>query len=454
MITTQLDEIIRQDQAHIVHPLQHPDDHSRPMIFTEGKGAVLKDIEGREYIDGLSCLWNVNVGHGRHELAEVAYEQMKKLAFVVAYTGSINLPAVELANKLAEIAYPNLNSVYFTTAGAESNESAFKTVRFYWKARGKPDKVKVIARNFAYHGVTLAAMSATGLPAYWKMFEPRVPNFLHIDPPYRLRSKWRDLPEDEFGLRCADLLEEAILREGADTVAAFIAEPVQGAGGVIPPPRTYFPRIREICDKYEVLFISDEVITGFGRTGKWFALEHWGVQPDIMSFAKGVTSAALPLGGIMISDDVRKTIDSVPAESKYMHAATYSGHATCCAVGIRNIQIIEDEGLVENAARMGDRLFSGLKQLESLSMVAEVRGIGLMGAVELAADKEKPEFFDPSLKVGERVFFELKQRGIYTRVRGDAILFAPPLVITPEQVDRVVESTGDALRAVSRDLGR
>ena len=455
MIDTRTDELIRQDQAHIIHPLYHPDEHAQPLIFVEGKGAILKTLDGQEYIDGLSCLWNVNVGHGRPELAEAAAEQMRKLAFVVAYTGAINIPSVQLAEKLTSICYPNLTSVYFTTSGAESNESAFKTVRFYWKAKGKPDKVKVIARHFAYHGVTMAAMSATGIPTYWKMFEPRVPNFLHIDPPYRLRSPFKDLSDDEFGIRTANLLEEAIQREGADTVAAFIAEPVQGAGGVIPPPRTYFPRIREICDKYGVLFIADEVITGFGRTGKWFALEHWGVQPDIMSFAKGVTSAALPLGGILVSDEIRQTIDSVPAESKYMHAATYSGHATCCAVGVRNLQIIEEENLVENAARMGERLLRGLKQeVEGLSIVGEVRGLGLMAAVELMADRDKGEFFDPSLKVGERVFRELKDRGVFTRIRGDAITFAPPLVITEQQIDKIVAATRDSVRAAATPLGR
>lgn len=454
MVATRAEEITRQDLAHLIHPLYHPEEHAHPVIFVEGRGAILKDIEGNEYIDGLSCLWNVNIGHGRTELAEAAAEQMRKLAFVTSYTGSTNIPAVQLAEKLAALCYPKLNSVYFTTGGAESNESAFKTVRFYWKAKGRPEKVKVIARYFAYHGVTLAAMSATGIPAYWKMFEPRVPNFVHIDPPYRLRSPFADLPDDEFGIRTADLLEEAILREGPETVAAFIAEPVQGAGGVIVPPRTYFPRIREICDKYEVLLIADEVITGFGRTGKWFALEHWGIQPDIMSFAKGVTSAALPLGGIIVSDDIRDTINSVPSESKYMHAATYSGHPTCCAVGLRNLQILEEERLVERAARMGERLLSGLQQLWEIPIVGDVRGLGLMAAVELVADREKREFFDPALKVGDRVFAELKRRGVYTRVRGDAICFAPPLVITEDQVDRLVEATRDAIRAVAASLGR
>lgn len=453
MIQTLAEDLTRQDQAHLIHPLYHPAEHEKPVIFAEGKGALLKDVDGNEYIDGLSCLWNVNVGHGRAELAEAAADQMRRLAFATSYTGASNVPAIELAEKLAALCYPTLNSVYFTTGGAEANESAFKTARFYWKARGRPEKIKVISRYFGYHGLTMAAMSATGMQAYWKMFEPRVPNFLHVEPPYRLRCKWC-ADKSACTLQCADTLEERILEEGAETVAAFIAEPVLGAGGVIPPPEGYFLRVREICDRNEVLFIADEIITGFGRTGRWFGLERFGVEPDIMSFAKGVTSAYLPLGGIIVSDGIRQAIDSVPVESKYMHAATYSGHPTCCAVGLRNLQIIEDEGLIERAGRMGKRLLSGLLELNANPIVGEVRGFGLMAAVELAADKEKREFFDPGLKVGERVFAELKRRGVFTRVRGDAVLFAPPFVVTDGQVDTLIEATADSIQAVAAGLGR
>jgi putrescine---pyruvate transaminase len=451
MISTQAEELTRQDQAHIIHPLYHPEEHVRPVIFVEGRGAILKDMDGKEYVDGLACLWNVNVGHGRSELADVAAAQMRKLAYASAYTGSTNVPAIQLAEKLAQLSYPNMNAVYFTTSGAESNESAFKTARFYWKAKDQPDKVKFIARYFAYHGVTLAAMSATGMAPYWKMFEPRVPNFSHIDPPYRLRCKWC-ADKSACTLECADALEQRIAEEGKETVAAFIAEPVQGGGGVIPAPDGYFQRIREICDRNDVLLIADEVITGFCRTGKWFALEHWGVEPDILSFAKGVTSAYLPLGGIMISDEIRETLDAVPAENKYMHAATYSGHPTCCAVGLRNLQIMEEEDLAGRAARAGNRLLAGLNELNGMSIVGDVRGLGLLAAVELVADKEKREFFDPDLKVGERVFQEMKTRGVYTRIRGDAIFFSPPLVITDEQIDTLVSVTRDSIQAVAASL--
>jgi adenosylmethionine-8-amino-7-oxononanoate aminotransferase len=298
----------------------------------------------------------------------------------------------------------------------------------------------------------MAAMSATGIPPYWKMFEPRVPGFSHIDAPYRLRCRWCS-DKSACTLQCADALEERISEEGKDTVAAFIAEPVMGAGGVIPAPDGYFQRIREICDRNDVLFISDEVITGFCRTGTWFGLEHWGVQPDIMSFAKGVTSAYLPLGGIMISDEIHNAINTAPLDSKYMHAATYSGHPTCCAVGLRNVEIMERENLVARAAKSGERLQKGIQSLADQPMVGDVRGLGLMGAIELVADVEKREFFDPARKVGERIFEELKKRGVYTRVRGDAILFAPPLVTTDEQIDRLISASRDAIQKVAIDLG-
>jgi putrescine aminotransferase len=440
-------DLVKEDQEHLFHPLHHPSDHQAPKVWVKGQGILMWDAEGREYIDGLAGLWNVNVGHGRKELAEAAAAQMAELAFCSSYAGATNVPAVKLASKLASLAYPSLNTVYFTSGGAESNESAFKTARFYWKAMGKPNKVKIIARQHAYHGVTLAAMSATGMAPYWKMFEPRVPNFLHVQSPYPYRFEGVK-PGETIGQAAARELEEKIMAEGPDTVAAFIAEPVQGAGGVIVPPDDYFTNIRRVCDKYEVLFIADEVITGFGRTGSWFALGRWGVEPDIMSFAKGVTSGYLPLGGIMISDKIRDAVLSAPYEDRWMHAFTYSGHPTCCAVGLRNVEIIEKEGLVKNAEVMGARLLEGLKTLYDFAAVGDVRGLGLMAAVELVGDRSTKAPTDPAQKIGDRIREECMQRGLYTRARGDVIMLSPALVITAAQVDRIVEIIRDALNAV------
>ena len=258
-----ISQLLEADRRYLVHPLHYPDDHKQPLVVAEGRGAMLYDAEGREYIDGLSGLWNVNVGHGRAELAEAASAQMRRIAFASAYIGATNEPAIRLAEKIVGHAYPNTAAAYFTTAGAESNESAFKFARYYWKIKDKPEKTKIISRIHAYHGVTLAAMSATGMAAYRNMFGPLVPGFIQVAAPYPYR--WAG--NEEPGTGAADAVEQAILAEGPDTIAAVIAEPVMGAGGVIVPPPSYFPRLREICDRHDVLLIADEVITGFGRTG-------------------------------------------------------------------------------------------------------------------------------------------------------------------------------------------
>src|SRR5437870_9743726 len=381
MQTVDLEKIVKSDQEHLIHPLYHPNDAKNPFVWVKGEGSMLRAADGREYIDGLAGLWNVTLGHGRKELAQAAAKQMEQLAFTSSYTGHTNIPSVQLAERLSERCYPSINHFFFASGGGEANDSAIKTARFFWNTQGRPEKMKIISREHAYHGVTMGAMSATGIPSYWPMFGGKLPGFIHIPSPYPYRFV-SDNPSVSQGRAAADQLEKAILREGADTVAAFIAEPVQGAGGLIVPQDDYFPRIREICDKYDVLLISDEVITGFGRTGKWFGLEHWNVQPDIMSFAKGITSGYLPLGGIGVSDRVYKVIAEVPPERRWMHAFTYSAHPTCCAVALVTIDILEREGLVEAAARKGGKLLTALKQLESLESVGDIRGLGLMCGIE------------------------------------------------------------------------
>ncbi len=443
--------LLREDREHLIHPLQHPQDHQHPLLIVEGRGSMLTDAGGREYIDGLSGLWNVNVGHGRRELADVAADQMARLAFNSNYAGASNMPSIRLAEKLVSLAYPSISGVYFTTAGAESNESAFKTARYYWKVRGKPEKVKIISRIHAYHGLTMAAMSATGMAAFHKMFGPLVPNFVQIAPPYPYRWTGGGDP----GVGAAEALEQAIKREGPDTVAAFIAEPVMGAGGVLVPPPTYFPKVREICDRYDVLLIADEVITGFGRTGRWFALEHWGVKPDLVAFAKGVTSAYQPLGGILVSQKIHVAMLEAPPDQKFMHASTYSGHPVCCAVGLRNVEIMEREGLVERAAATAKRLLNGLETLRDLPAVGDVRGLGMMCGVELVEDRDTKK---PALGLGARVTREAISRGLLLRIRagsadppiGDTVCIAPPLVTSEETLDRIVEILRQAITVAAR----
>jgi adenosylmethionine-8-amino-7-oxononanoate aminotransferase len=435
------------DTAHLIHPLHHPSANKALRIWVEGRGATIKDADGREYLDGLAGLWNVNVGHGRRELADAAHRQMTTLAYHSSYAGATNHQAIALADRLSALVYPSINTFFFTSGGAEATESSIKTARFYWKAVGKPDKIKVISRLRAYHGLTLAAMSATGLSAFWPMFEPRTPGFVHIDAPdpYRFVS---DDPGQTLGEAAADRLEAAILREGADTVAAFIAEPVQGAGGVIIPPADYFARIREICDRHDVLLISDEVITGFGRTGRWFGLEHYNVEPDIMQFAKGITSGYVPLGGIGVSDRIRDVINSVPPGKRWMHAYTYSGHPTCCAVALANIDILESEGLVDRAATTGQHLRNKLRELESLENVGHVRAQGLIAAVEVVADKTTKALHPAEANLSPKLMEGMLERGLVTRAVMDCICIAPPLMISEAEVDRLVQIIGETIPAV------
>ena len=443
--------LLETDQRHLIHPLHHPKDHEHPILMVEGRNEMLIDADGKEYIDGLSSLWNVNAGHGRKELADAAAQQMAKLAFASAYAGASNIPSIRLAEKIVKLAYSNTSAVYFTTAGAESNESAFKIARYLWKLRGKPGKVKIISRIHGYHGVTMAAMSATGMASYHKMFGPLVPNFLQAPAPYAYRWPGNEEP----GAGAADALEQIILKEGADTVAAVIAEPVMGAGGVIVPPPTYFPRLREICDRHDVLLIADEVITGFGRTGRWFALGHWGVEPDLVSFAKGVTSAYLPLGGVLISRKVHQVMLAAPADQKFMHAATYSGHPACCAVGLRNVELMERENLVERSAMMGRRLLTGLESLRNLPSVGDVRGLGMMCGVELVESKDTKA---PAIGLGGRVAREALSRGLLLRVRaggaepaiGDTLCVAPPLSTPAETLDRIVDILRASITAAAK----
>jgi putrescine aminotransferase len=449
-MTVDLDRILRADQDHLIHPLYHPNDSKNPFVWVKGEGSVLRTADGREYLDGLACLWNVNLGHGRKELAQAASRQMEELAFTSSYTGHTNIPAVQLAERLAEKSYPAITHFFFASGGGEANDSAIKTARYYWISQGKPDKIKIVGREHGYHGVTMGAMSATGIPAYWPMFGGKLPGFLHIPSPYPYRYV-SDNPSVSPGQAAANELEKLIAKEGADTVAAILAEPVQGAGGLIVPPDDYFPRLREICDKYDVLLVSDEVITGFGRTGRWFGLEHWNVQPDIISFAKGITSGYLPLGGIGISDRVFKVLSEVPPERKWMHAFTYSAHPTCCAVALATLDILERENLVEEAERKGKKLLEGLKQLAGQEGVGEVRGLGLMCGVEFVEDKPTKKPFPAARKIGAKVQQECYRRGLVSRIKDDIYLLAPPFVIADSEIDRIVDILGEAIPAALRN---
>ncbi|MCH7688622.1 MAG: aspartate aminotransferase family protein [Planctomycetes bacterium] len=443
-------ELLKRDIAHLIHPLHSRSLHeSQGHVWVKGEGAILTDVDGREYIDGLSGLWNVVAGHGRTELAEAAARQMETLAYCSGYAGSSNPPAIELAERISRMTYPSINRFFFTSGGGESSDTSFKTARYYWKLKGKPEKTKVISLQWGYHGVTLAAMSATGISSYWPMFEPRVPGFIQIPSPYPYRY---EIPADENpgtsqGVAAANELEKAILREGPDTVAMFLAEPVQGAGGVIVPQDDYFPRIREICDTYDVLLVSDEVITGFGRTGKMFGLEHWGIEPDMIQYAKAITSGYFPLGGIGINENIAETLDS--GEMVWMHAYTYSAHPVGCAVALRNLDIIEQENFPGQAAEKGAYFLENLQtRLSNHPHVGEVRGLGLMCAVEIVKNKATKEEFPAEETIGIRVNEETQERGLFSRLRGDVFCLAPPIITSEVQLDRIVEILQKSIEAV------
>jgi len=446
------EELVQADLAHLIHPQHHPVEHQAPHLWASGEGAYLVNLEGQTYFDGLSGMWNVAVGHGRTELIEAAATQMKTLPFATAYAGSTTVPAIRLAEKLSERVYPNIKAFYFTLGGSDATDTSIRTARFFWQAQGHASKRKIIARNLSYHGSTIGAASATGVEEFSKGFGPRLPEYVHIEPPYPYRQS--DAPHGKTpGITAADWLEAAILREGADQVAAFIAEPILGGGGgVIVPQDDYFPRIREICDRYQILLISDEVITGFGRTGKWFALEHWGVKPDIVQFAKGITSGYFPLGGIGVSAEIKDLLDSVPPGKRWMHGYTASAHPVGCAVALANLQVLEAEGLVEHSAKLGSYFREQLEErLKDSRWVGDIRGLGLLAGIELVADRESKKRFAPEADIGRRVRSELIQRGLYTRVLDEVICLAPPLITTLSQVDWMVETLSQAIHATFAD---
>lgn len=427
-----------KDHNYLLHPvsLLHELERTGPLIIVEGRGSKVWDINGTEYIDATAGLWTVAVGHGQKALADAAKDQINKIACTPTFFGLANMPALQLAEKLAEITPERLTRFHFACGGSEANESAIKIARYYWNMQGFGNKSKIISRRHGYHGISIGAMSATGITAYQKKFGPLAPDFHHIAGPYCFRCPF-DKEYPHCDLDCAEALEREILEQKEDTVAAFIVEPVFGAGGVMVPPAEYFPRIREICSKHHVLLIADEVITGFGRTGKMFAVEHWKVQPDLITMAKGITSGYIPLGAVGLSEQIYNGISK--KDEWFMHGFTFSGHPVSCAVGLENIQIIEREKLPERAALVGKHLLQRLDELEDLAYVGDVRGLGLMAAVELVADKKTK--VKPPSGITDHVTEETRGDGVLCRaVRDQLIMLSPPLTITSSEIDIVVDS--------------
>src|SRR5256885_189819 len=440
------------DRTHWLHPqgdLAASPGTIPELISVSGQGATLTDIEGREYVDGMASLWNVNVGYGREVLAAAAAEQMTALAFSSAYGGFGTAPAIRLAAKLADLAPGDLEVTYFGSGGGEANDTAYKIARLYWKLRGEPERINVVSRIPNYHGLTYAATSATGQANFGKGLEPLAAGFLHAPSPDPCRYQG----EAPAGAAYVEALEKVVLDAGPSTVAAVVVEPVQGAGGVIVPPADYFPLLRKLCDKHGLLLIADEVITGFGRTGRWFAMEHWNVQADLMIFAKGVTSGYLPLSGVMLTRRVHDVLTSV--KGMFAHGFTYSGHPTACAVALRNLQILEEEGLVQRAAQRGAYLQARLQELRRLDIVGDVRGLGLVAGVELVADKASKRPFEASVGAARRVWLDALANGVIVRpLSGDVLAMSPPFVISEREIDRMVDVLSSSIERAGSELRR
>ena len=439
--------LIEQDKQQL-HPLHHPSRVKDPVMIAKADGVWLYSTDGKSILDAMAGLWNVNIGYGSRELPKVAYEQMLDLSYTSGFAGMSNPPSSMLADKLAGFFRPNMNFTYFTSGGSESSDTSFKTARFYWRQLGKVNKTKIISRLCGYHGITMAAMSATGISKYHTMFGPLVDGFIHVaNPnPYRYLGDIND--GETVAQAAARALEETILREGPDTVAAFITEPVQGAGGLVVPDEEYYELVGAICKKYDVLLIVDEVICGFGRMGEWFGSDHYGIDPDIMQFAKGVTSGYVPLGGMQVTDAIRDVILAAPADQSWMHGYTYSGHAAACAVGIANIDIIERDGLIQNSKAMGEQLLTGLQGLvDEFPNIDNARGVGLIAGIDVVVSKESRE---PDADTAAVISDYAMEMGLRARPLGGTIAFSPPLCISAEEVEIVINTMGDAISRASR----
>jgi putrescine aminotransferase len=419
-------------------------------IITKADGVWLTDSEGVRVLDGMAGLWCVNVGYGRKELAEAAYRQMLELPYYNTFFKTATPPPIELAEKLAEITPAGLDMVFYGSSGSESNDTVARLCRFYWKLRGKPEKAHFISRTYAYHGSTMASASFGGMSPMQEGFGLPLPGFHHVDPPYWF-DFGGDLDREEFGRRAAQQVEDKILEIGPDKVAAFIGEPIQGAGGVIIPPDSYWPEVQRICRKHDVLLIADEVICGFGRTGHMFASEHFGIEPDMMTLAKGITSGYIPLSAVMVSGRIGRTL--VEEGGEFFHGYTYSGHPTACAVALANIAIIEREELVRKVREeTGPHLARRLAELADHPIVGEVRSLGLIGAVELVADKKTRARF-PGGTAGGLCRDHCFANDVVLRAVRDSMVMSPPLTITTDEIDELVSRLRHCLDLTARDLG-
>lgn len=439
----------RLDVEHLFHPSTDIATHDRtgPLIWERGSGVYVYDSQGREYLEGMAGLWCTALGYGEKELAETARAQMEKFCYGPLFAGKSNEPSIRLAAKLADWVPIEGARFLFGCSGSDANDTQVKLMRYYFNAIGKPDKKKILSRGNAYHGVTMTSAALTGLPAFHKYFDLPGDDVIHLTAPHYYRQAEPDESEEAFTDRLVAELEAVIEREGGETIAAFIAEPLMGAGGVIPPPKGYFEKIQPILHEHGILFIDDEVICGFGRTGRDFGCQTWDIEPATMTLAKALSSAYQPISAVAVPPFMYEAIrEAAGGVGLFAHGLTYAGHPVAAAVACRNLELMEERGIMAHAARMGERMQARLAPLAEHPLVGDVRGEGLIAGIELVADKETRKPFPPEDKIAFKAAAACLEEGLVVRaLPGDTIAVCPPLIITEAQVDELVEKLGRGL---------
>jgi L-2,4-diaminobutyrate transaminase len=455
-----IEDLEALDRAYFFHPSTHLKNHAHGAapcrIMRGGEGVHVTDRDGRESLDAFAGLYCVNVGYGRREIADAVYRQMQELAYYHAYVGHGSEPAIELSKRIIELAPEGMRRVYYGLSGSDANETQIKLVWYYNNVLGRPQKKKIISRERGYHGSGLMTGSLTGLPLFHKAFDLPLPQVKHTLCPHYWKYGQEGDSELDFSRRCAAELEKLILAEGPETVAAFIGEPAMGTGGLIPAPDGYWAEVQNVLRKYDVLLIADEVVTGFGRLGTWFGSRYYGMQPDLITVAKGLTSAYLPLSGVIVGDKVWQVLEQGSDQLGAIgHGWTYSAHPTCVAAALANLDIIEREDLLGKVREVGPYLLGALRDaVGDHPTVGEVRGVGMLAAVEFVEDRSEKRFFDPQGKIGAAVSAACLERGMIARAmpHGDILGFAPPLTLTRAEADRIAAITRSAVEAVAGSL--
>ena len=452
----QSNELTAWDRDHFFHPSTHMGMHARGetpnRVMAGGEGVTIWDTSGRKSLDAFAGLYCVNVGYGRQKIADAIAAQAKSLAYYHAYVGHGTDASIRLSKMIIDRAPKGMSRVYYGLSGSDANETNIKLIWYYNNVLGRPEKKKIISRWRGYHGSGVMTGSLTGLAGFHNAFDlPRAP-ILHTEAPYYYRREDRFQSEEQFAQYCADQLEKLILAQGPETIAAFIGEPVLGTGGIVPPPKTYWQKIQAVLKKYDILLVADEVVTGFGRLGSMFGSDHYGIQPDLITIAKGLTSAYAPLSGVVVGEKVWKVlVEGSDKLGPIGHGWTYSAHPICAAAGVANLELIDEMGLVKNAGETGAYFRGELaKAVGGHKNVGEVRGEGMLAAVEFVEDRDDRTFFDPAKKIGPQVAAALAERGVIGRAmpQGDILGFAPPLCLTKEEADIVVAKTAEAVKAI------